>query len=91
MGTNPTISDPIDSQLELNEFLTFSFRKNPLAEDVTFTLEQSSDLDAWATANDAISLVAETANQDGTRTLLYRSILSQDGNPLFLRMRVTLN
>jgi len=91
MGTNPTIPDPPDTQLKLSEFLTFSFRRNPLAQDVTFTLEQSSDLDVWGAANDTIALVDETDNLDGTTTLVYRSILPKDGNPQFLRMRVTLN
>jgi len=91
MGTDPTIPDSTDTQLEFGEFLTFSFRRNPLAVDVTFTLEQSADLEVWTAADDAIALVDEIDNRDGTATLLYRSILPMDGNPLFLRMRVTLN
>lgn len=94
MGTNPTIPNPTDSQgnqLKTNEFLTFSFRRNPLAEDLTLTLEQSSNLEVWAAANDTITLVEETDNLDGTTTLVYRSIMPKDGNPLFFRMHVTLN
>ncbi|MGY8647291.1 MAG: CotH kinase family protein, partial [Verrucomicrobiales bacterium] len=91
MGTDPTIADSTDTQLEFGEFLTFSFRRNPLAVDVTFTLEQSADLEVWTAADDAIALVDEIDNRNGTATLLYRSILPMDGNPLFLRMRVTLN
>ncbi|MFT6863933.1 MAG: hypothetical protein ACJAVK_002495 [Akkermansiaceae bacterium] len=92
-GTNPTIPDPTDTQgrqLQLSEFPTFSFRRNPLAKDLTFTLEQSSNLEVWNAANDTIPLVDETPNPDGTTTLRYRSILPKDGNPLFFRMRVTL-
>jgi hypothetical protein len=94
MGSNPTIPNPSGNQgnqLNIGEFLEFSFRRNPLAEDVTLTLEQSSNLEIWATANDSISLVDEIDNMDGTTTLIYRSALQQDSSPLFLRMRATLN
>jgi hypothetical protein len=46
MGSDPTVfnaSGDQGNQLEVGEFVTFSFRKNPLAEDVTFMHEQSSN------------------------------------------------
>jgi hypothetical protein len=91
MGTNPTISDPMDPQLEFGEFLTFSFRRDPLAEDVTLSLEQSSDLNTWLPASDNMSLTGETDNLDGTTTLIYRSNSPAESAPRFLRIRATLN
>ena len=94
MGTDPTSPDPADahgSQLKVSEFPTFLFRKNPLAEDVTFILEQSSNLEVWVSATETMALVDEIDNLDGSTTLVYQSVLPKDGNTVFLRMRVTLN
>ena len=90
MGTNPTISDSVVPQLGTGEFLTFSFRNNPLAEDVTLKLEQSVDLKNWVGANDMFTLVGEPHNIDGTTTLIYRSTSPKTEGPLFLRMRAIL-
>ncbi|MGK0187810.1 MAG: hypothetical protein ACI9R3_003601 [Verrucomicrobiales bacterium] len=96
MGSDPTIPDFIGtngipgSKLEIGEFLTFSFRRNPLADDITLDLEQSLDLDVWSDVDDRFALVDEINNLDGTTTLVYRSSSPQDNLSIFLRMRVTL-
>ncbi|MDC0260120.1 CotH kinase family protein [Akkermansiaceae bacterium] len=90
MGTNPTISDSVVPQLETGEFLTFLFRKNSLAEDLTLTLEQSVDLKNWVEASDMFTLIGEPHNIDGTTTLIYRSTSPKTEGPLFLRMRAIL-
>ncbi|MDF1711529.1 MAG: CotH kinase family protein [Akkermansiaceae bacterium] len=94
MGTDPTSPDPADtygSHLGIGEFPTFSFRRNPLARDVAFILEQSSDLEVWVSAAETMALVDETDNRDGTTTLVYQSVLPKDVSTVFLRMRVILN
>ena len=90
MGSDPTVADLQPSQLLLDEFLTFTFRRNPLAEDVVLALERSFDLQAWTAIGDDIVLVEEIDNNDGTVTLVYRSAQPLADTSMFLRMRVTL-
>ncbi|MCB1100632.1 MAG: lamin tail domain-containing protein [Verrucomicrobiae bacterium] len=61
-------------------FFTFSFRRNPAATSVNYTVESSPDLQAWlaATSQPTVELQMElasaTANGDGSETVTWRSV-----------------
>ena len=68
--------------------LTITFRRNPAAEDVILTLESSSDLSSWEPFEGNLLLVSP--NNDGTETVVYRSLRELDENTRqFCRVRVT--
>ncbi len=56
---NPTVTD-----------LTLTFRRNLAAEDVTISIERSTDLIGWSPV--AAELISALPNGDGTETVTYR-------------------
>ena len=63
-----------------DQFLTITFEKNPLANDIIFQLESSTDLETWQN-EDAIEVSANTFR---TATPLHT------GGEQFLRLRISL-
>ena len=65
--------------------LTFTFRRNLLADDASFQVEVSGDLVNWTT--EAI-LLSEVPNGDGTSTVTYKAdVKVGDNEELFMRLR----
>ena len=50
----------------------FTYQKNVAANDVTFTLETTTDLINWSNADASFELVSETASGDGTAIVSVR-------------------
>jgi len=96
MGSDPTVPDPENlpgGRVDAGDYLTFSFHRSILAEDIVLTLERSSNLEVWVPVGEEIVLAEETPNGDGTANRIYRSTLPLDGfseKIMFLRVRVTL-
>jgi hypothetical protein len=66
--------------------LTFSFRRNLLADDVAYGIEVSSDLVNWT---DAVGRLVETPIGDGTSTVTFISDATISARSrLFMRLRV---
>ena len=86
LGTSPTESStsslprPGMTTEGGDQFLTITFEKNPLANDIIFQLESSTDLETWQN-EDAIEVSANTFR---TATPLHT------GGEQFLRLRISL-
>ena len=66
--------------------LTFTFRRNLLADDASFQVEVSGDLVSWTTQ---VTLLSEVPNGDGTSTVTYQAdVMVGDNEELFMRLRV---
>jgi len=71
----------------VGDYLTVSFRRQPGATDLTYTLEFSTNLTQWTEGS---VLVSAASNPDGTVTETWRSLEPLAGNHQFARLRVTL-
>lgn len=68
------------------DYLSFSYRKNLLARDLTYVAEVSNDLKSWTTD---VTTVSETDNGDGTNTVLVRDKQKISSfNKRFIRLRI---
>ncbi|MDG2122545.1 MAG: lamin tail domain-containing protein, partial [Verrucomicrobiales bacterium] len=102
LGTDPSRYDSLpglagDGLQEItvaglpSEFLTISFRRRIAAEELTYTIQFSTDLNSgtWSDGNDAI-LVSSSPNGDGTVTQLWRFTAPASGlASQFARLHVT--
>jgi len=76
-------------------WLTFTYRHNLKADDLTYEILSSEDLQTWSVLNvDEVSTFSETvdANPDGDAScelLRIRTLVDPSLNKLFLRLRVT--
>ena len=76
-------------------WLTFTYRHNLKAQDLSYEILVSEDLQTWSALNvDEISTFFETveANPDGdgsSELLRIRTLPNPTSNKLFLRLRVT--
>ncbi|MDA7867138.1 lamin tail domain-containing protein, partial [Verrucomicrobia bacterium] len=69
------------------EFPTFSFQRDLGVTDVIIRVEWSKDLEDWESGEDFVQLVSEEINEDGTVTVVYRTMKSMDSTPTqFLRL-----
>ena len=73
---------------EGNEYLTITYRRNLLADDVIITAEVSTDLVDWDGLG--TTLVSAIPNGDGTQTVTERSLIPLASIPReFIRLNVT--
>jgi hypothetical protein len=73
------------------DYLTLSFRRDPGAEEVSYSVETSLDLVAWTHHINDIVRVSVTPNPDGTQTELWRSTKPVTSSlRCYGRLRVTL-
>jgi len=73
------------------DYFTFSFHRQPVARGARFTLETSTDLQAWVPSGSTLVLLASRTNSDGTVTDTYRGatpLLDSPGQAFFLRLRL---
>ena len=90
LGLNPNASDKLTTKItndletiSTNRYLRLTITKNPNATDVTYSVEVSSDLISWNTAETVI----ET---NTTSSLIVRdNVPITPGNRRFIRLRVT--
>jgi parallel beta-helix repeat protein len=94
--TTPTLpSVGWDTNTPDGPWLTFTYRKNLKAQDLTYEILSSQDLQTWSVLNvDEVSTFSETvdANPDGdgsSELLRIRTLADPALNKLFLRLRVT--
>ena len=70
--------------------MTFSYSRNRLADDVNYSVQQSSNLRDWSSVTaETMELLGRTENADGTDTISFR--LRQrvkDAEELYLRLAV---
>ena len=85
-GTN-TVTLPVSSSEA--GFLTFRYTRNLAADDVTYTVQRSTNLGTWSSLSTDVLYLGETHNADGTSTCTWRSAFLQSANPReFLRLKV---
>jgi len=65
--------------------LTLTYRQNDAATDITYTVEQTSDLGSWTTANPTVTVLSD----DGSIKLVKASVPMGAVVKLMLRLRVT--
>ena len=67
---------------------SLTYTRNLAADDAILQVEHSTDLETWEDASDgAVILVSETANGDGTTTVIWRSTTPINAAPRqFLRL-----
>jgi hypothetical protein len=65
--------------------LVFAYRQNIAATDITFTVEQSTDLKSWT----PVTVEPQRVSSDGLADLMEVSVPMQDEKALFLRLKVT--
>ncbi|MBJ06409.1 MAG: hypothetical protein CMO40_04725 [Verrucomicrobiaceae bacterium] len=72
------------------DFLAFSYTRNRLADDVEYTVQQSSNLRDWFPGTtDTLDLIQRIENADGTDTLSFRVRQEVRNTPqLYLRLAV---
>ena len=64
----------------------FNFQRNLSADDLSYTLLLSTDLDVWTNNNDELTLWNSINNGDGTTTEQY--LIEAPLDPLFIRVQV---
>lgn len=86
---NPKVSvEPLEVGGAIDDYYFIRVQRDLAAEDMIITAEISSDLINWQSAPSAVVLVDETANDDGTSTLTFRSALPVDSqSQIYLRAR----
>lgn len=89
-------SAKFDTTTANGPWLTFDYRENSRAKDVTFTVQTSPDLETWTNATpDGTTIIAETASADADgngRVSIRRLRLkpSADETRRFVRLRTSL-
>ncbi|MGK0189408.1 MAG: hypothetical protein ACI9R3_005225 [Verrucomicrobiales bacterium] len=69
-------------------FLTFSFRRNPGAPEIKYSVESSSDLQTWE-STDQMIIISSALTGDGSETVTYRSSQPIEASvSLYVRLRV---
>jgi len=85
-GTNP-VTLPVSTSGA--GFLTFRYTRNLAADDVTYTVQRSTNLGTWSSSPTDVIYLGETHNANGTSTCTWRSAFLQSANPQeFLRLKV---
>ncbi|MFT5853789.1 MAG: hypothetical protein ACI8XO_001030 [Verrucomicrobiales bacterium] len=90
-GTDPnmTAQIPVAEAVDVDGYITFTFRKNLAAKDLGYTVELSDDLSSWQSGTGVTVLVSVVRNGDGTSTETHRSILPVGGGARrFVRVKV---
>jgi len=64
--------------------LTFTYRQNDAATDLTYVVEQSTDLSTWTTATPSTSVLSD----DGHTRVIQATLPRGSGTQLMLRLRV---
>jgi len=96
MGTDPTSFNQQgfgiggQVQIDANGFLTITYQQGLLVSDVTFAIEESTDLKTW-TQVDSVVLEGEIIDaQNQTKRVTQRlPILASDANLKFIRVHMT--
>ncbi|MCH2065499.1 MAG: CotH kinase family protein [Roseibacillus sp.] len=72
------------------EFMTFSYTRNRLADDVRYTVQQSPNLSDWSPGTEeTMELIERIENPDGTDTISFRLKREvRDAEELYLRLAV---
>jgi hypothetical protein len=96
MGLPPTERLPTDFQLALRQvdvdgalYPYLVLRLDPAAANLTWTVQESSDLVDWVPATTAFA--APIDHPDGTRTWSLRSQTNLQSGPVFLRLSLYLS
>ncbi|MEO5916626.1 MAG: lamin tail domain-containing protein [Luteolibacter sp.] len=85
-GTNPATLPTFTSEAG---FLTFRYNRNLAADDITYTVQRTTNLATWANSPSDVIYLGETHNADGTSTYTWRSASLQSANPReFMRLKV---
>ncbi|MFT6863321.1 MAG: hypothetical protein ACJAVK_001882 [Akkermansiaceae bacterium] len=86
----PTVSvEPLEGGNATDDYLLIKIQRDLAAEDMTISAEISSNLITWQSGLTAVVLVDETANDDGTSTLTFRSTQTVDSaSQIYIRARV---
>ena len=75
------------------DFMTFSYTRNRIADDVNYTVQQSPNLRDWSPGTtETMELIERIENEDGTDTIRFR--LKEEvteAKELFLRLAVEKN
>ena len=83
-------SFPLGGEAGSGDFMTFSYTRNRLADDVNYSVQQSFNLRDWSPVTaETMELLGRTENPDGTDTISFR--LRQrvkDAEELYLRLAV---
>ena len=95
-GTAPTLpstaiqSFDLDGDAGSGEFMTFSYTRNRLADDVRYTVQQSPNLSDWSPGTEeTMELIERIENADGTDTISFRLKREvRDAEELYLRLAV---
>jgi hypothetical protein len=69
-------------------YTTLTFTRRPVAEDVSYIVESTSDFVNWSP--DGSVLASLRTNADGSETVVYRSAQPFNGGKQFLRVQATL-
>ncbi|MAT46801.1 MAG: hypothetical protein CMO35_05140 [Verrucomicrobiaceae bacterium] len=81
---------PLGGEAGSGDFMTFSYTRNRLADDVNYSVQQSFNLRDWSSVTaETMELLGRTENPDGTDTISFR--LRQrvkDAEELYLRLAV---
>ncbi len=87
MNTDPAVLDyPLGPQLEYADgVLSFTYRRNLAATDLTYTVMQSVDLDAWAPAMVSEQILSD----DGVTRVIKASVAASADRVKVLRLRIT--
>ena len=76
----------------IGDYLLIRVQRDLAVDDVVISAELSTDLARWESGPDAVLLVDETANGDGTSTLTYRSAQPVSaGSQAYIRARAELS
>ena len=88
----PKVSvDSLQIDDTIGDYLIVRIQRDLAAEDVILSAEISSDLIRWQSGPDAVVLIGETANGDGTSTVSYRSAQPLGAEPqAYIRARAEL-
>lgn len=75
-GLNPGAKDFMHwpSITTQGTFMQFSYRQQPLATDVTYTVQVSDDLVTWNSGPSYTALVSQSDNGDGTNQVIVRDV-----------------
>jgi hypothetical protein len=85
-GTRPVTLPAITSEAG---FLTFRYTRNLAADDITYTVQRSTNLTSWSSQPSEVIYLGEARNTDGTSTYTWRSAFLQSANPReFMRLKV---
>ena len=97
--TTPTLPSMAIQTFNLGEegdsgdFMTFSYTRNRIADDVNYTVQQSPNLRDWSPGTaETMELIERIENEDGTDTIRFR--LKEEvteAKELFLRLAVEKN